>query len=163
MAYHKLIIFFLAVSLSACKNKSMPCAPETQNDTSEVIKLTIKTAFYGYLPDVSAVKRKYYFGDSIMFTADSEVLSIIPGQIDTLKFKVLSEKQIRLIISADSLTYDQPNYLCLREFKKTDTGYFVHLQSLSGVPFGGGGAISLCISKENDSFKVKKRAGLSIN
>src|SRR5689334_9388697 len=105
MNFCRIIIIQFAVYLSGCNNQNANTFPTQKSDTIKIIELSIRTAFHGSLPDVSSVRQKYYFKDSILFTADSFLLSIIPKRVDTLKFKVLREREICSIIRADSLTY----------------------------------------------------------
>jgi hypothetical protein len=83
--------------------------------------------------------------------------------VDTLRFKVVPESFIRKLISSDSLSGNQPNYLSVLSFEKSDTGYYVQLASLSCFPYGGGGSLGLYIAKQRDTFYIKRKNATSIN
>jgi hypothetical protein len=134
-----------------------------KSDTTKVLELAVRTAFQGFLPDVSAVKGKYYFKDSILFTSTSLTIDSLPKVVDTLKFKILSKEHLCTLIKNDSLSDNQPNYLSIQAFQKSDTGYYVQIASLSCLLYGGGGALGLYIAKQNDTFYIKDRIGTSIN
>ena len=158
----KSFILYFLIGLLSC-NSPKAKVILVDSDTAKVLKLAIRTAFYhDNLPDISALKRKYRFNDSILFTTESLPLSILPGSVDTLRFKIFSRNQIFSLIKNDSIE-NLPHYLYLRSFEKNDTAYYVSLQNLSCLPFGGGGAIGIYIAKENESFVVKRKMSSSIN
>lgn len=158
----KITLLVLCVYLSACSEQNIPIS-QSKSDTTQVIELAIRSAFYGYLPDASAIKGKYYSNNSMLFTSKSLQLSSLPMQVDTLKFKILSEDEVCRIMKPGSLSETHINYLCLRSFEKSDTGYYVQLQSLNCFPYGGGGSLGLYISKVGDSFIIKSKMAVSIN
>lgn len=157
-----IITLILGILLSGCVNPHSSSV-QPKSDTTRVIELAIRTAFRGYLPDHDALKKKYYFKDSILFCSSSLPVAFIPPVVDSLKFKILSEEEVCNIMMSDSLSQKQANYLCLRSFEKSDTGYYLQLSSLSCFPFGGGGSLGLYISKQNDSFLITKKQAVSIN
>ena len=156
--------FFLFLIVLACCKSSKPKVIQSKGDTTKVLELAIKTAFYNQnLPGMGPLFYSYHFKDSILFTTDSFSLTILPLSLDSFNFKVLPRKQICTMIKADSNISKLPNYLYLGAFEKSDTGYYVSVQSRSCLPFGGGGSIGLYISKEKDTFIVKYKTSSSIN
>jgi hypothetical protein len=163
MKHFKFGICTLLIGLASCISPNTKVIHPT-NDTIKVLELAIRTAFYHEnLPDIDPLKQQYHFKDSILFTSDSLPLSALPQSIDTINFKILLHNQICSIIKADSILSQLPNYLYIRTFKKTDTGYYISIQSLSCLPFGGGGTIGIYITKEKDAFIVKNKMSSSIN
>jgi hypothetical protein len=90
-------------------------------------------------------------------------LEVLPTSIDTISFKLLSKKEILTLVKRSGKVVDAPNYLYLKELSKTDSGYYISLQSLSCFPYGGGGSLGLYINKDKDTFRVSKMLGSSIN
>jgi hypothetical protein len=84
-------------------------------------------------------------------------LSILPKTIDSIKFKVVTSKQIFLLAQIENDLNKLPNYLNIGAFEKNDSGYYVRVESLSCIHFGEGGTIGMDIAKENDSFVVKRK------
>ncbi len=78
-------------------------------------------------------------------------------------FKILPLHQVYSTIVSDSDQIQFPNYLYLRRFEVSDSGYYISLQSLSCVPFGGGGGIGIYTNKELDSLYAKHIHRSSIN
>ncbi len=158
-----IISVFLLALLTSCSNGNNKDIRPV-NDTTQIINFSIRAAFdSGRLPDASSVKDKYYFRDSILFTADSLPLKYLPTSVDLLNFKVLSRDHLCKIIIADSLSNKQPNYLSITTFKKIDSVYLVEVSSLSCLPYTGGGMVSFEISKSGDSLIILRRGSLSIN
>lgn len=149
--------------LTSCSTNDTSTKNFAKSDTTKILELAIRTAFHGFLPDVSAVKGNYYFKDSILFTSKSLTLDSLPTAVDTLKFKILSKDHLCRLIKNDSFSENQPNYLSIQAFEKTDTGYYIQIASLSCLPYGGGGSLGLYIAKQGDTLYVKKRMGSSIN
>jgi hypothetical protein len=164
MRLNKIIVtYIILLELAACSTKST-YPIHSKNDTTNVLELALKSAFYHQnLPGYSSLVRPYHFKDSILFSSNILPLSMLPANLDTIKFKVLPEKVIRLMIQKDSSTASPPNYLFVRSFEKSDTGYYVVIESLSCQQFGGGGTIGIDITKEKDSFIVKDKMSASIN
>jgi hypothetical protein len=163
MVLYKFLFCTLIISLVSCKSPTLKVV-QPKNDTTKILELAIRTAFYHEsLPSCDRLKDDYRFKDSILFTTDSLPLESLPISIDTMKFKILPKDQICLMIRADSNMEQVPNYLCIRTFEKNDTGYYLSIQSLSCLSFGGGGGIGMHIIQEGDSFIVKDRTTFSIN
>ena len=159
----KVFPFALLISFIGCK-KPNPKVIQPKTDTARVIELALRTAFYHYnLPETYSLTLKYYFHDSILFTTRSLPLKYLPSNIDTLNFKILTREKIFSLIKSDTNVSNLPNYLCIGAFEKSDTGYFVNIQSLSCRPYGGGGTIRIYIVKNKDSFIVKNKMSTSIN
>jgi hypothetical protein len=163
MIPNKFGLYIMLICLLSC-NSPKPEVIQSKNDTAKVLELAIRTAFYHeQLPEISPLKKEFHFNDSILFTTGSLPLTALPSSIDSINFKILSRNQICSIIKADSNISEPPNYLYINTFEKSDTGYYVSIQSLSCLPYGGGGSIGIYISKDKDSFFVKKRMSSSIN
>ena len=155
--------FILVFILVSCKN-SIAKVVENQSDTSKVIELAIRTAFYHQnLPGISSLKKNYHFKDSILFTSDSLSLFFLPQSVDSINFKILPKRQICSLFTTEGDLNKVPNYLYIDTFEKSDTGYYVSLESLNCFPFSGGGKIGIYITKEKDSFIVKNKMSSSIN
>ena len=149
-------IFILLIILASCANRNNQVS-QSKNDTTKVIELAVRTVLEGDFPDVAAVKRKDKLNDSIFFTTNLLPLSTLPQSVDSFRFKILPDTLICTIIKSDSASGELPNYLKLRSFEKSDTGYFVQLESLSCLPSGGGGSVSIHIVKTKDTFVSKKK------
>ena len=164
MRLHKIVIvYIILVELTACSTERTKTI-QPKNDTAMVLKLALKTAFYHQnLPGYSPLVRPYHFKDSILFSSNILPLTVLPTNLATINFKVLPENVIRLMIQKDSNLANPPNYLFVRSFEKSDTGYYVNIESLSCQQFGGGGSIGINITKEKDSFFVKDKMSSSIN
>ena len=149
--------------MASCKSPNAKSI-QPKSDTTKVLELAIRTAFYHQnLPGMDPLFYPYHFKDSILFSTDSLSLTTLPISLDSINFKILTSKQICTMIKADSSISELPNYLYLRAFEKSDTGYYVSVQSLSCLPYGGGGSIGIYISKDKDSFVVKYKTSSSIN
>jgi hypothetical protein len=164
MRLHKIIIvYIILVEFTACCT-GITKTIQPKNDTAKVLELALKTAFYHQnLPSYSPLVRPYRFKDSILFSSNILPLTMLPSNLDTIKFKVLPENVIRLMIQKDSNISNPPNYLFVRSFARSDTGYYVIIESLSCQQLGGGGSIGIDIAKEKDSFIVKGKLSSSIN
>ena len=159
----RLIAFISTLTFTACSTSDKSQTNLIKSDTTKVLELAVNAAFHGFLPDVSSVKDKYYFKDSILFTSKTFPLDSLPSQVDTFRFKILPENTICREILSDSLSVNHPNYLSVQAFEKSDTGYYVQLASLSCFPYGGGGSLGLYIAKQSDTFYIKKKMATSIN
>ena len=159
----KTFTFFLFAIFVSCKSSKTNLITNNKSDTTSVLELAIRAAFYHQnLPSIDPLKKRYHFGDSILFTSDALPLSILPKTIDSIKFKILTRNEIFLLIQTESDLHKIPNYLNIGAFEKSDTGYYVSVASLS-LGFGGGGQIGIYIAKQNDSFLVKRKMSSSIN
>lgn len=154
------MILFFATS---CK-LTTPKTIQIKSDTTRVIELAIRTAFLKQsMPEIDKLLFSYRFKDSLFFTSDSSLLNFLPYTVDSLSFKILPKNELIKRVKSDSYNKRLPNYLYLRTLEKTDTGYYVNLQSLSFIPLGGSGTIGLNIVKEKDSFYVANKQSSSIN
>ena len=159
----KVPIVIILIILVSCEDPKTDLANIT-TDTTKVLELAIRTAFYRHnLPDIGPLMRQYRFKDSILFTSDSLPLSSLPLTLDSLKFKILSKSQICFFINADSNISILPNYLYVGHFEKSDTGYYINIQSRSCLRYGGGGSIGIYIAKDKDSFIVRETHSTSLN
>jgi hypothetical protein len=133
------------------------------SDTTKIIELAIKQAFYGNLPDASAVKNKYYYPDSILLSTDALPLYNLPTSVDSLRFKILPQNDIHILIQNDSLSYVRPNYLYIDKLEKQDSGYYVQISSKSALNFGGGGILGIYLQKIKDTIAIVSQQASSIN
>jgi hypothetical protein len=158
-----LTCYFLLNLLLACQSNA-PVIVKQDNDTSILLKKVIREGISGrYMPDADPLTYKYKFGDSILLTSDALPLDILPSNIGSQKFKILPHSKICALIKKDSNLTQVPNYLLLNQFEKSDTGYYVQLQSLTCRDYGGGGSLGLYLKKEKDSFVLIRRSSSSIN
>ena len=67
------------------------------------------------------------------------------------------------MIRSDSLEQVHPNYLCVHNLAKNDSGYYLNISSLSCLPYAGGGVMGIDILKRNDSFIVVHKGFSNIN
>jgi hypothetical protein len=103
----------------SCQSIDRAPVAKIKSDTSLVLDLAIRTAFYHEnLPGIAALKKQYHFGDSILFCSDPLPLSILPKRVDSLRFKVLSRKEIVLLIQTESDLRNIPNFLNVTDLKK---------------------------------------------
>ena len=77
--------------------------------------------------------------------------------------KFIKDREILKILRAGSNNLELPNYLKISRFETTDSGYYVQVQNLSALPFGGGGTLRLYYLKSGDSLTNVKRSATSIN
>ena len=160
--YHFIFAFILFV-LASCKDSNEKLI-QPKNDTTKVIELALRTAFYHQnLPEIDLLFYPSHFKDSILFTSDSLALVNLPSKVDSVFFKILTQNQICSIIRADSNIAKVPNYLYISAFEKSDNGYYINIQNRSCLPYGGGGVIGIYIAKDKDSFIVKSKMSSSIN
>jgi hypothetical protein len=163
MKVFKIMLYLTLYSLISCNNQEQKTVTSI-NDTTRVIEFAIREALYNQnLPSLGQLRDKYYFKNQILFTADSLSLEVLPRSVDTINFKVLPEDQICKIIRFDTLEQVHPNYLCVHNLAKTDSGYYMNISSLSCLPYAGGGVMGIDILKRNDSFIVLHKGFSSIN
>ena len=162
-----LVIFTLFVLLASFKfsNKlALPGQALIANDTTEVLELCIQKSFHRYkMPSVSTVTKKYYFGDSILLTAEKLAINSLPKKVDTLKFKLLDKKSICNLILSDPDKENRPHYLCIDSFEKKGKTFTVLIANHSCEEYASGGGLLITIIKERDSFTVTSISGFSIN
>ena len=157
-------IFFLVLVITSCKDSVTKTSNQIKSDTTLVLDLALRAAFYHEnLPGISPLKKHYHYGDSILFSSDTLPLTVLPQSSDTINFKILSRKEIISLTQTENDLTKLPNYLNIGAFEKSDTGYYVRVESLSTLDFGGGGKIGIYIKKENDSLVVVKKMSSSIN
>lgn len=159
----RLVILLLLVSLCSCGTRSTT-ADKSVSDTTIVLNTALKQATsIEFMPDVSALRRPSKFGDTILLTCEPLPLEILPTKSGNDIFKVLPKQTIYRILTGESYRHDIPNYLCVSQFEKNDTGYYVQVQNLSALPFGGGGSLGLYFKKVGDSLLIIDKASSSIN
>jgi hypothetical protein len=159
-----IFIIFLVLFATSCKNSVTKPISQIKSDTTLVLDLALRTAFYHEnLPSISPLKKHYHYGDSILFSSDTLSLTALPQSCDTINFKILSRKEIISLTHTENDLTKLPNYLNIGAFEKSDTGYYVRVESLTTLNWGGGGIIGIYIKKEKDSFVVVKKMSSSIN
>src|SRR5262245_53507877 len=122
------VICILLVFLVACSQKSGRQRSSTV-DTTRVIALALKTVMSEPFPVMDGIKRGSTENDSIFLTTKLFSLSNLPPDVDSFHFKVLPDSMICSAIRTDT-SEELPNYLRLKSFEKTDTGYIVQFESV---------------------------------
>ena len=163
MGHFKFSVLGLSILLFSCSDrKTFNYLPE--NDTVKVLNTAIAMGMTGeYMPGASPLTRKYHFGDSILLTSVSLPVDLLPRKVKNQCFKILPSKAICSMLVRDSSSAELPNYLSVRRFEQSDTGFYVQMQSLSCLPFGGGGSLGIYLKKVRDSFVVVSQSSSSIN
>jgi hypothetical protein len=147
--------FFVILILTSCKTNTLKNIPQVKNDTTAIIEFAISQAFLqNDLPGFYQLSKKFYFKDSILFSTDSLPLEVLPNELGSVKFKILSRDSICNLINSDSIPDEVPNYLFVADFEKSDSIYYVLIASKSCLPFGAGGGCEIEIIKRKDSFFV---------
>jgi hypothetical protein len=155
--YSFLLLFFFA-----CQNNAQNLIAPV-SDTAKILKIALQEGFsYRYMPDASALKRKFRFGDSIFLTSEVISLKALPVSISEQQFKLVPAKEICSTIRGYGME-EEPNYLIVKRVDKNDSGYYVQLQNLSCQPYGGGGSLGIYFKKIKDSFVIVHRSSTSIN
>lgn len=158
-----ILVFCYSFIIASCDYKRTN-HKEIDNDTTKVIEFALKISFENEnLPGLTPLKTNYNHKDSFLFTTDFLTINLLPQKSGTQIFKILSLNEVCSLILSDSNQIQYPNYLYLRRFEVNDSGYYVSLQSLSCVPFGGGGGIGIYTNKELDSLYAKRIHRSSIN
>jgi len=134
------------------------------SDTTKVLSITLKQATsVEFMPSASALRRPSKFSDSILLTAIPISLDLLPTKSGGQIFKVLPKETIHKILTGESYRHDVPNYLSITQFEKSDTGYYIQVQNLSVLPFGGGGTLGLSFKKSGDTLTITDKVSGSIN
>jgi hypothetical protein len=155
-------IIFLLLFWSCKGQRDQIVRPVT--DTTLLLNQSLRDAIsVRFMPGADAVTRPYRFKDSILLTSKVISLNLLPVSIDEHNFKIMAEHDILSILRGDSNNLNLPNYLILSGFEKNDSGYYVQVQNLSALPFGGGGSLGMYYVKKGDSLINVKRSSLSIN
>lgn len=131
----------IALLLFSCTNSTLTKRIEVKNDTTEVVRLLIDSAFYRHnLPDINALTKNSPFGDTIIlckdvYQGDSIILKYFAQGLNGIKFKFLTHYEIcSLARNLHNDTVYFPNFLELRSFRKVDTTYEVYLQNDCVIP-----------------------------
>jgi hypothetical protein len=145
-------VIIVLLFLTACADKSRKQFLATR-DTTQVIKLALKTVLEESFPEMDGIKRKSNFNDTIFLTTNLVPLSSLPTSIDSFRFKVVPDTTICSLIKSDTSTAELPNYLRLQTFEKTDTDYFVQFESVDCIPSPTrDGSVSLHLLRTKDKF-----------
>ncbi|RZK05833.1 MAG: hypothetical protein EOO46_15610 [Flavobacterium sp.] len=130
-------------------------AEKKPSDTTIVLNAALRQATsVEFMPSASALRRTSRFGDTILLTVVPLSLEVLPTKSGNDIFKVLPKQTIYRILTGESYRHDIPNYLCVSQFEKNDTGYYIQVQNLSALPFGGGGSLGLYFKKVGDSLSI---------
>lgn len=125
-------------------------------DTTKVVELALRTALGEGFSEMDEVKPNGAT-DSIYLTTNLFALSKLPQSVDSFKFRIMPDSVICNVIKADTTVDPVPNYLRLQTFQKTDTGYFVELESVYCIPVATKDAsVGLHILKTKDRYEFKK-------
>jgi len=163
MSSLKFIMLLLLLSLLCCDTK-LTITDKPVSDTTKVLTTTLKQVIsVEFMPSASALRRPSKFGDTILLTADFLPLELLPTKSGVQIFKVLPKQTIYRILTGESYRKDVPNYLCISQFEKSDTGYYIQAQNLSVLPFGGGSSLGLYLKKVGDSLEIVDKSSSSIN
>jgi len=148
-------LLILLLILTACADKSRK-QTSSAADTTQVIKVALKTILVEPFPGMDGIKRKSSFSDSFFLTTNLFPLSNLPASVDSFRFKILPDSMICSVIKSDTAAAELPNYLRLQSFEKTDTDYFVEFESVDCIPSPSrDGSVSLRILKSKDKFVFK--------
>jgi hypothetical protein len=151
------LLFIPLFILTACADKSTK-QNLSATDTTQVIELALKTALGEHFPEMDAVKKTSNAHDSIYFTTSLFPLSNLPLRADSFRFKILPDTIICSVIKTDTVAPELPNFLRLQTFQKTDSGYFVQLESVDCIPSPSRDAsVGLHILKTKDKFVFKHK------
>ena len=153
----------LLLALSSCNGRlAQTLIPA--NETTWLINQALANATSSkFMPDADAVTRPYVFNDSILLTSKVISLDLLPASIGVHNFKVMPEEEILGLLKADSNNLQLPNYLILSKFEANDSGYYIQVQNLSVLPFGGGGSLGMYSKKKGDSLLIVSKSASSIN
>lgn len=139
-------------------------ADKSISDTTKILSITLKEALsVESMPSASSLKLSSKYDDSILLTATPISLELLPAKSGEQFFKVLPKETIYKILKSESHRQDVPNYLCISKFEKNDTGYYIQVQNLSAIPFGGGGCLGLYFKKSRDTLIIVDKVSSSIN
>jgi hypothetical protein len=75
----------------------------------------------------------------------------------------MESDKIISMLRADSNNPNLPNYLIVSDFVTNDSGYYLQVQNLSSLPYGGGGSLGLYYIMNGDTLMNVKRSAWSIN
>jgi hypothetical protein len=145
-------VIIVLLFLTACADKSRKQSLASR-DTTQAIKLALKTVLEESFPEMDGIKRKSNFNDTIFLTTNLVPLSSLPTSIDSFRFKILPDTEICSVIKSDTMTAELPNYLRLQTFEKTDSDYFVQIESVDCIPSPSrNGSVSLHLLRTKDKF-----------
>lgn len=158
-------ILFLLVVLCSCKShKEKAFRKGAVSDTTLVLNQALSEAVsVKFMPGASALTQPYRFKDSILLTSKASLLSFLPSSVGSQKFKVLESDKIISMLRADSNNPNLPNYLIVSDFVTNDSGYYLQVQNLSSLPYGGGGSLGLYYIKNANTLMNVKRSAWAIN
>ena len=138
--FNRVFIFFILLDIYSCKqNETLPI-PST-NDTTEILKFAIRTAFdRSRMPSSGSLLKGTltspkggYWGDTILFKIDSFSAKYMPSQIDSFIFKKLTMDEICSLLTNLQLP-ETPLTLELSRFEKIDSSYDVFLNTYPYSP-----------------------------
>jgi len=158
-----LIFFSLLLLLFSCENRQLVADKPTSDTTKILAKTLEKATSVEFMPSALALKKPSRFGDTILLTAIAVTLELLPTKSGEQVFKVFPKDTIYKVLTDERYRPDVPNYLCISQFEKNDTGYFIQVKSISALPYGGGGSLGLYFKKSGDSLAIVAKASSAIN
>ena len=114
------LVIIVLLFLTACADKGKKLTASTA-DTTQAIKLALKTVLVESFPEMDGIRRKSNFSDSIFLTTNQVRLATLPSSVDSFHFKILPDTMICAVIKSDTATEELPNYLRLQSFDYNTT------------------------------------------
>jgi hypothetical protein len=161
----RLLLFSIILSFSHCSsNVQTDLVEPIESDTTVLLRESLRKAIsVEFMPDADALTSSEIFNDTIFLTSSAVPLNMLPISIDNWNFKILEEQEIIKVFGLNTGDREAPNYLKLKVFERNDYGYYIHVQNLSAVAYGGGGSLGLYYQRKGDSLINVKRLSTSIN
>lgn len=124
-------MIFVVIGASCRNDKPNPIV--TKNDTTQVLKILIDSAFYREnLPSFSSLYRNNPFGDTIIIKFDPILVGHLPTH---LKYKFLTEDEICSLATQHlSDAYEFCTFINLNSFEKVDSTYEINIQNECVMP-----------------------------
>ena len=133
------------------------------SDTSKVLQIAILMGIdIKFMPDAGSLKGKLRFADTVLLTSQALPLELLPKALGDQQFKIRPQTEICTILDQEQ-SFPSPKYLKVQTLEKSDSGYYVQMQSISCRRYPSGGSLGLYFKKYGDSFLVVKHMSSSIN
>ena len=156
-------LVFLLLAFVSCENRQQG-RQTFHSDTAMVLELAILNGIDDrHMPSATMLTGRSHFHDTILITSKILPLDSLPTKIGAKHFKVLPQKQICNEFARYDTADLTPGYLKLTRFEKSDTGYYVQLQSISCGEYASGGALGMYFRKVKDSLVITNKSSSSIN
>lgn len=161
MAAPKFIAILSVFSILACRRVDGTVGTAPINDTASLLEKACFMAAEGaYMPGASPLGEKGK--DSIVLTSHSVSLQSLRENEALKKFIIIPGDSVCSFLSSNKRSL-RKNYLCVSTFEKSDTGYFVKMESLPCEKYGGGGTLGLCFKIVGDSIIIVCQGASSLN